>query len=145
MNKKAMWLALGFATVVGCAKQPVIPVTFDSGLVKSIELPKGFKVTSSSLKPWVILAEGNTNQSFSLQVVTPTDETWNNVGNLAEASKMMGENADNVVVSGRHWIIVPLNGVVAYSLENDVRIYFLGQGDWSTKTTMSFIKGIVLR
>lgn len=131
--------------MVGCQKPVVFPVTFDSGLVKSIELPTGFKIKSLSLKPWVVLAEGNTNQSFSLQVVTPSDDTWIKVGNLTEASKMMGEDAEHVVLNGRHWVILPLNGVLAYSLENDVRIYFLGQGNWNTRSTVNLIKGIALR
>jgi hypothetical protein len=131
--------------VAGCQRPPTVPTTFASGPVERVELPSGFVAKSSLPSPWTLLAEHASGRSFSLQVLLPKDEAWKDAGNLADAAGALGDNAYRVTVNHRKWVIVPFNGVLAYSLETDVRMYFLGQGRWDTRATVQVLEGIHLR
>lgn len=126
-------LFLASLLMCGCSDdQPLKTVCFDKGPIASISLPPRFHIDRQTDKPWVLYVSSDDDRSFSLQAVVPGDDNFENIGNLPQAYSALRDFARKLTVNGREWVIISdaLKGVIAYSLEDDMRLYFLAAGDW---------------
>ena len=131
--------------IAGCSDEPPVDVNFDTGPVMSISLPAGFRIQSHELKPWVLLVHSDDGRAFSLQSAVPDDDNWITIGNLSGLYKDLLGHAMRIHVDGREWVLIPLEGVVAYSINEDIRFIFLASGDWKTQGVMKILRSIKIR
>ncbi|MHC4501605.1 MAG: hypothetical protein ACYS21_21165 [Planctomycetota bacterium] len=143
-------LFVALLLMCGCSddkSEPPVEVTFRTGPIKSLSLPAGFQIQNQTLRPRTILAHCKDGRSFSLQAIVPGDDNFDNIGNLPQAYSAMRDIAKKFTVNDREWVLIsrPLHGIIAYSLEDDMRLYLIAAGKWTDKAAGRLIEGIKTR
>jgi hypothetical protein len=129
----------------GCSddkSEPPVEVTFRTGPIKSLSMPAGFQIRKQTFRPRTVLARCRDGRSFSLQAVVPGDDNFDNVGNLPQAYSAMPDVVEKFTVNHREWFLIsrPLHGFIAFSIEDDTRLYLLAAGKWKDKAALRLIE-----
>ncbi|MHC4620156.1 MAG: hypothetical protein ACYTEQ_20615 [Planctomycetota bacterium] len=143
-------LFVALLLMYGCSddkSEPPVEVGFRTGPIKSLSMPAGFKIQKQTLRPRTVLARCRDGRSFSLQAVVPGDDNFDNVGNLPQAYSAMPDVVEKFTVNDREWFLIsrPLHGFIAFSIEDDMRLYLLAAGNWTDKAAGRLIEGIKTR
>lgn len=131
--------------IAGCSEEPPVEVNFDTGPVSSISIPAGFRVESHELEPWTLIVLSDDGSGFSLQAAVPADKSWLAIGKLTRIYKNLPGHAMRINVDGLKWVLIPLEGVIAYSISKDIRFILMASGDWKTQDVMKIIRSINVR